>query len=530
MPIDGLFIHHLVNELNVLESGKINRINQISPTDFIFVVRANSHNYNLFITIHTELAHMNLTNRLYEADSNPTNLTVLLRKYLENGIIKRLFQVDNDRIVCINVDKFDEIGDRIDVKLYLELMGRHSNLVLCVNDKIITAYKYINPFESETRTVLPNIEYNIKINKINPFNLNLEGLKKEFETIFSSKDLANRFNGVSTFIANYTYNNYELFYNYINTYKPTLYEKNIYYFDIPFINENKKYYDSLSLLLDDYYYEKTKSNEVKVRSNNLVHTIKNKIEKYERKLINLNNDLTDALNSDIYRIKGELLYNNLNKIPKGASSISLFNYYDNTNLNIELDPALSPNKNASKYFQIYNKKKNATKIIPIQIDECKNEIEYYELLLSQVEVGNIEDIIGISNEINPKKTNKKPKIKLTTYKTNDYTIYIGKNNEQNAYLTKVIAKPSDYWFHVKDMPSSHIVLSGIVNEESIRCASLICAYYSKARYSSSVPIIYTLVKYLKRIPNKRNCFLTYSNEKTIYIDPNIDYINSLNLR
>jgi len=530
MPIDGLFIHHLVNELNILESGKINRINQISPTDFIFVVRANSHNYNLFITIHTELAHMNLTNRLYEADSNPTNLTVLLRKCLENGIIKRLFQVDNDRIVCINVDKFDEIGDRIDVKLYLELMGRHSNLVLCVNDKIVTAYKYVNPFESENRTILPNIEYNIKIDKINPYNLNLDELKKEFETIFTPKDLSNRFNGVSTFISNYTYNNYELFYNYINSFKPTKYDNNLYFIDIPFIESNKTYYDSLSLLLDDYYYEKTKSNEIKVRSNNLVHTLKNKIEKYERKLINLNNDLLDALNSEIYRIKGELLYNNLNKINKGDTSISLLNYYDNSNLNIELDPSISPNKNASKYFQIYNKKKNACKILPKQIDETKDEIEYYNLLLAQIEFSNIDDILGISNELNPKKTNKKNKIKILTYKANNYTIYIGKNNEQNTYLTKILAKPSDLWFHVKDMPSSHVILSGEVSEESIRCASMICAFYSKAKYSSSVPIIYTQVKYLKRIPNKRNCFLTYSNEKTIYIDPDTTYINSLNLK
>ncbi len=530
MPIDGLFIHHLVSELNVLETGKINKINQISPTDFLFLVRSNGTNYNLFITIHTELAHMNITNRFYENDSNPTNLTILLRKYLENGVIKRLFQVDNDRIVCINVSKFDEIGDLIDVKLYLELMGRHSNLVLCVNDKIVAAYKYVNPFESENRTILPNITYNIKIDKLNPFNLTKDEIKKEFETIYSPKDLSSRFNGVSTFIANYTYDNYELFIKNINSYKPTIYEKNIYYFDIPFINEEKKYYNSLSELLDDYYYEKTKNNEIRVRSNNLAHFIKNKIDKYERKLVNLNNDLNDALNSDIYRIKGELLYNNLDKVKKGSSSITLFNYYDNTNLDIELDPSISPNKNASKYFQIYNKKKNATKIIPSQIDECKGEIEYYELLLSQIEVGNIDDILGISNELNPKKNNKKQKIKLTTYKTDNYTIYIGKNNEQNAYLTKVIAKASDLWFHVKDMPSSHVVLSGVVNEESIRCASLICCHYSKAKYSSSVPIIYTEVRYLKRIPNKRNCFLTYSNEKTIYIDPNMEYINSLNIK
>lgn len=530
MPIDGLFIHHLANELKVLDTGKINKINQISPTDFIFNVRANSKNYNLFITIHTELAHMNLTNRFYENDTNITNLTVLLRKYLENGIIKSIFQLDNDRIICINVDKFDEIGDRIDVKLYLELMGRHSNLVLCINDKIVTAYKYINPFESETRTVLPNIEYNITFNKINPFSLSLDELKKEFETIFSPKDLSNRFNGTSTFIANYAYNDYKLFYNYINTYKPTKYENNLYFMDIPYIDGNKKYYDSLSELLDDYYYEKTKSNEIKIRSNNLSHTIKNRLEKYERKLINLNNDLDDAINSDIYRIKGELLYNNLHKINKGDTSITLLNYYDNSELEIQLDPALSPNKNASKYFQIYNKKKNACKILPSQIDECKNEIEYYNLLLSQIEFSNIDDILGISNELNPKKTNKKTKIKLTTYKTNDYTIYIGKNNEQNAYLTKNLAKSSDLWFHVKDMPSSHVVLVGLVNEESIRCASMICAFYSKAKYSSSVPIIYTEVKYLKRIPNKRNCFLSYSNEKTIYIDPDIEYINSLNLR
>ena len=529
MPIDGLFIHHLVNEFRILDTGKINKINQISPTDFIFNVRANSKNYNLFITIHTELAHMNLTNRVYENDTNITNLTVLLRKYLENGIIKGIYQLDNDRIICINVDKFDEIGDRIDVKLYLELMGRHSNLVLCVNDKIISAYKYINPFESETRTVLPNIEYNITFNKINPFNLTLDEIKKEFETIFSPKDLSSRFNGVSNFIANYTYENYELFYNYINNYKPTKYTNNFYYMDIVYIDGDKKYYNSLSELLDDYYYEKTKSNEIKVRSNNLAHTIKNRLEKYERKLVNLTNDLNDAINSDVYRIKGELLYNNLNKINKGDTSITLFNYYDNSNISIDLDPSLAPNKNASKYFQIYNKKKNATKILPSQIDETKDEIEYYKLLLSQIEFGNIDDILGISNEINPKKTNKKAKVKLTTYKTNDYTIYIGKNNEQNAYLTKVLAKSSDLWFHVKDMPSSHVVLAGAISEESIRCASLICAYFSKARYSSSVPIIYTEVRYLKRIPNKRNCFLNYTNEKTIYIDPSIDYINSLKL-
>ncbi|MBP5445215.1 MAG: NFACT family protein [Acholeplasmatales bacterium] len=530
MPVDGLFIHHLVNELKILDNGKINRVNQVSPTDFLFSVRSNGINHSLFITIHTELAHMNLTKRFYENDSNITNLTVLLRKYVENGVIKSISQVDNDRIICINLSKFDEIGDRIDVKLYLELMGRHSNLVLCVNDKIITAYKYINPFESENRTVLPNINYEIKITKLNPFVLNLDELKKEFETILTPKDLTNRFNGVSSFIANYTYNDYKLFHSFINTFSPTKYEKNLYYMDINFINEEKTHYESLSELLDDYYYEKNKTNEIRVRSNNLIHVVRNKIDKYERKLVNLNNDLNDALNCEIYRIKGELLYNNLNKINKGDTSITLFNYYDNKDLIIELDPSIGPNKNASKYFQIYNKKKNACKIIPNQIDECKSEIEFYKLLESQIEFSNIDDILGIANELNQKKKNTKNKIKITTYKTNDYTIYVGKNNEQNAYLTKNLAKSSDLWFHVKDMPSSHVILSGLVNEESIRCASQICSFYSKAKYSSSVPVIYTQVKNLKRIPNKRNCFLSYANEKTIYIDPDIDYVNSLNLR
>lgn len=530
MPIDGLFIHHLVNEFKILNNGKINRVNQISPTDFIFNIRANQNNYNLFITIHTELAHMNLTNREYINDTNNSNLTILLKKNLENGIIKDIFQLDNDRIVCINVAKINEIGDMIDVKLYLELMGRHSNLVLTVDDKILTAYKYINPFESKLRTILPNMEYNITFSKINPFNLTLDEIKKEFETIYTPSDLSNRFNGVSSFIANYTYDNYELFYKYIYDIKPTVYNKNLYFIDIPFINENKKYYDTLSLLLDDYYYEKTKDNEIRIRSNNLVHQLKLKIDKYERKLQNLNSDLDDALNSDIYRIKGELLYSNIDKIKKGSTSITLFNYYDNNELTIELDPSISPNKNASKYFQAYNKKKNAIKILPSQIDECANELEYYKLLLDQIEFSNIDDIIGIKNELNPKKDNKKKKVKILSYKDNGFMVYIGKNNEQNTYLTKAIAKPSDLWFHVKDMPSSHVILSGVINEKSIRCASLICSYFSKARYSSSVPVIYTYVKNLKRIPGKRNCFLNYTNEKTIYIDPDIDYINSLNLK
>lgn len=529
MPIDGLFIHHLVNELNILKTGRLNRINQISPTDYIFVIRANSFNYNLFITIHTELAHINLTERFYEVDLNQTNLTILLKKYLEGGIIKDIFQLNNDRIICLEVIKHNEIGDKLNSKLYIELMGRHSNMVLCENDIIISAYKYVNPFESDVRTILPNIKYEIKNDRLNPFNYSLMELKNEFSTILTPKDLSMKFDGVSSFISNYTYDNYELFYKYINTYNPTIYDNQVYFMDMPFIN-SLKHYDSLSKMLDEYYYSKTKQNEKKVRTSNLIHHVKSKLDKLERKLLNLENDLNDALNSESYRIKGELLFNNISKIKPGDEKIVLYNYYDNSEITIELDKALPPKKNAQKYFTIYNKKKNACKMIPIQIEETKDEIEYLKIIESQIEVGSIDDIIGISNELSPKKQNKKNKIKIATYKTDSYTIYIGKNNEQNAYLTKEMANPCDLWFHVHNMPSSHIILEGLVNEESIRLCSMLAAYYSKARYSSSVEVIYTQVKYLKRVPKKRNCFLTYSNEKTIYIDPDINYIEKLNIK
>lgn len=528
MPLDGLFVHKLVEEISFLETGRINKINQISPTDLVMQIRSNGSNYSLFVSIHPEFYRLNITSKSYDNDKSILNFTILLRKYLEGGIIKKISQFDNDRIITLNINKNNEIGDKMDVFLHIELMGRHSNMILCIDNVIVSAYRLIHPFENTNRTVLPNsIYYNDK-SKLNPYDLTLDELKNEFNSISSPKDLTSKFNGISLFVANYAYNNYQLFFNIINSCVPTIYESNYYFNDISYIDETKTHFNTLSELLDNYYFEKSKSLQNKVKSHNLLHTIKNKIEKQEKKLSKLNEEYEEALDNEIYKIKGELLFANIDKIIPGSTSIIVDNYYTNEPLEIELSNTLSPKKNANKYYTIYSKKKKALLALPIQIELTKDEIKYYRILESQISVGNYEDILGITNELNGKV--KKEKVKISTYKAEDYTIYIGKNNTQNSHLIKEIAQSSDLWFHVWNAPSSHIVLSGVVNEESIRLCANLAAYYSKYRYSSSVPIIYTKIKNLKRIPGKKNCFVSYSNEKTIYIDPDIPYIEGLNIK
>lgn len=528
MPFDGLFVQKLTSELQILKNGRINKINQISPTDMLFSVRSNGLTYPLFISIHPELYHMNISNRSYDNDKNISNFTILLRKYLEGGIIKEISQFDNDRIISLMINKNNEIGDRMDIYLHVELMGRHSNMILCNNDTVISAYKLISPFENNNRTVLANSKYYNEVTKVNPFSLSIDEMREVFLSFNCPSDLTKYFNGVSLFIANYTYNNYSLFYNTIHSLKPTMFKDNYYFNDISYFEGEKTYFDSLSLLLDAYFFQKNKASQTKVRSHNLLHVIKTKLEKQEKKLAKLNEEYNDALSNEIYKIKGELLFANLDKIKQGTTSITVNNYYTNDQLEIELSPLLSPKGNALKYYSIYNKKKKALLMLPEQIELTKDEIEYLKILDTQISVGNYEDILGITNELSPKP--KKEKVKISLYKTNDYVIYIGKNNVQNSHLIKEIAKSSDLWFHVWNAPSSHIVLSGLVNEESIRLCANLAAYYSKYRYSSSVPIIYTQIRYLKRIPKKRNCFVSYSNEKAIYIDPDIPKIESLNIK
>ena len=257
------------------------------------------------------------------------------------------------------------------------------------------------------------------------------------------------------------------------------------------------------------------------------------------KLKKLKATLDDSHNSDDYRIKGDLLYASLHLIQKGMTHVEVDNYYDNTKLDITLDPKLDPKANAQKYYQKYQKAKNSINVLLEQIDLTEKEIEYFDSLITAMSQATYYDALEIKEELENEGYLKKKKQKNTIrkkkrpqfqqYLTKDgIEIDIGKNNLQNDYLTFKYAHRYDMWFHAKDMPGSHVIVKAQdLDEYTIRLAAKIAAYYSKGKNSSSVPVNYTLVKTLKKPAGSKPGKVILDNYKTIYIDPDDEFLQEL---
>ncbi|MCR5646807.1 MAG: NFACT RNA binding domain-containing protein, partial [Acholeplasmatales bacterium] len=315
--------------------------------------------------------------------------------------------------------------------------------------------------------------------------------------------------------------------------------KKDFYFN-PLSYEIIKSYDSISLLLDDYYFKEDLKSKVKAKTGDLLSFVNKQIAKYTKKLEKLDLELIDANDSDKYRIYGELLLSNSN-LKNKLSEIEVFNYYTSENIKIKLDNKITVLDNSNKYFKKYQKAKSSIKYINEQIEEAHNEIDYFTVLKYQLIDASINEALEIQDElienkylfnkeITNKKKNQKPK--LLTYEVNNTLISVGKNNIQNEYLTHKLSNSNDMWFHVKDAPGSHVVIhsSEELSEELIRTAANLAAYYSAYKESSSVPVDYTRIRNIKKIPKRRACFVTYKHQSTIYIDPDMDAILKLKIK
>ena len=216
MAMDGILIHYLTKEIKCLETGRINKITQLSASDYLFIIRIKGETKNLFVSVNNEYCRVNLTQKEYESDKSLNNFTILLRKYMDGGIINEISQHETDRVIKISINKNNELGDRLTINLIIELTGRHSNIILLNNNTILGSYKHIMPFDNNDRTIIPNAIYEYpKTDKLNPFNYNVKELENEFKTVFSASDLTKKFLGISLILANYTYNNPQLFYDVI---------------------------------------------------------------------------------------------------------------------------------------------------------------------------------------------------------------------------------------------------------------------------------------------------------------------------
>ena len=538
--MDGIFVHYLVEEFNsFLAKGKINKIYQPNPLDIVIQIKKDGATYQLLLSASLDSSRLYLTKQTFVNPATPGNFCMLLRKYIERGIITNIKQYQNDRIIMFEVNTFNELGDNVNYHLIIELMGRNSNVILIdENNKIIDAIRKLPPSDATSRYIIPKASYEFPIqeNKVNPFTDNtdnvlldnIQGLAKNIE-----KEIVEYYHGeILAFLSKKV--------------KPTIYQNgnkfDYYCFDLnsyQMINNN---FVTLSEMLDYYYnqYKKT----INYSNSDLIKQVKRLITHQKTKLNNLNDDLLKAKDNIKFKDLGILLQANLYNVKKGMSSITVTNFLgSNEELTISLNPELDPSKNLKQIFTKGKKASNALIEVQKQIDKVTSEISYLEDIQSMIEFSTATeleeiklDLFSNSEQYKNKvkklaKKNKKLEIQHFTFQ--DVTIYIGKNNLQNDYLTNKLARNNDYWFHVKDSSGAHVIVSVPgnasdyqMNEETIRLAANLSAYYSKYSSSSSVPVDYTKVKYLKKIPGMKGYHVTYTNQKTIYIDPSYDLIKN----
>ena len=535
MAYDGIMMHRTIDVLNEkMVSGRINKIYQISKYELLFQVRAHSENIKFLLSCHPMYARIQLTNLQYPTPEQPNTLTMLFRKHLEGAYIKKIEQIGLDRICHIVFGTYNDLGDYIEFHCYIEIMGKHSNIILTNQDlKIIDCLKRITPNMNSTRFLQPGAIYQlppIKMDKQNPFT----------SPLIPSDNLVKTYQGISPILSKEILyridqgNSFSEIMQQLNS-SSTLYLSKLdakeYFHLIPITHLQVEptaynFFDGL----DAHFHLIDQKDRIKQQTSNLLRFIQNEYHKNNTKLHKLEKTLFDSTNSEEYRIKGDLLFSNIHLMQKGMHQITVDNYYDNSRLTIDLDPRLSPKQNAKKYYTKYQKAKNSIMVLKEQIELTKKEILYFDTLLTLLENANYYDAIEIKEELEElgylkkrltknKRTNKKPKFE--TYMTKDnIEIYIGKNNMQNEYLTFKHANRYDTWFHAKDMPGSHIIVQGdVLDEYTIRLASNLAAYYSKGKNSSSVPVNYTLVKNLKKIPGATPGQVIIDTYKTIYIDP-----------
>ena len=542
MAFDGILFYKLGQELKNLETGKINKIQEASANEFLFTIRRNKENFKLLISLSANYPRIHITNESYDFPREPKSFTMLLRKYFEGSQIMEIKTHETDRVMAITCSKYNDMGDFEKRTLIIEILGRYSNLIVVENGKILEAFHHLGL--GELRVILPNGNYTYPDTqgRINPMSLGIEELNQLVENNNSPKELCSKLLGLSLKTAILAFDNdnpAKKLYDLLHENTPCEYfdgkKNDITYYKV----DNGTILESYSALLDSYFKEEALKERIKAKTGNIESFIDKQINRNVVKKNKLEDELKKADEAEKYRLYGELLIAN-NYMDGHKKNITVLNYYTNENVVIPLDERYDIMGNSKLYFKKYQKAKNAVSHINEQLNIIADELSYFNLLKAQIKVCDLKDALEIQQELIdnhymiPKtKPERLQKTKITTYLLpSGHTVLVGKNNVQNDLVTNKMARPSELWFHVKDMPGSHVLLqsSDEATEEEIRACANLAAYFSIARDSSSVPVNYTRAKNIKKIPGHKNCFVQIKGEKTIFIDPDIELINKLELK
>ncbi|MCK6077454.1 Rqc2 family fibronectin-binding protein [Paenibacillus silvae] len=587
MALDGIVTRAIVHELQGCIGGRISKIHQPNGHDVVLTLRAQRGNSKLLVSASPTYPRVHFTEKTFLNPTEAPMFCMLMRKHCEGAIIENIRQIGMERIIHIDVRQRDELGDVSVKRIIIELMGRHSNIILLdpATDTILDGIHHVTPSISSYRVIMPGFSYTAppEQHKSNP----LEVTSNEFAQLIStaveqnqqtsgaeagnesdlhpSRWLVNAFSGMSPLIAGEItarsaseangldaetlWTAFESVLAPVKEHQYTpvsgLNAKGKMVFSairLQSIEEQEKTYDTMSKCMEDYYGDKAERDTVKQRVSDLLRFLQNERSKNIKKLDNLNKDLLEADDADKYRLWGELLFASLHLVNKGDKSVELVNFYDEEqrSITIQLDPLLTPSDNAQRYFKRYNKYKNSLAVIHEQLGKTKDEIAYLDNLLQQLSIASMNDIEEIRDELvqqgylrdrnkkgKKKKKNDRPTVHQFT-SSEGIDILVGKNNLQNEYVTNRLASANDTWLHTKDIPGSHVVIrSTDFGEATLEEAAQLAAYFSQAKESSSVPVDYTYIRHVRKPSGAKPGFVIYDHQKTLFVTPNDELIKSL---
>ncbi|MED0773000.1 NFACT family protein [Bacillus siamensis] len=563
MSFDGMFTYGMTHELNSrIAGGRITRVHQPFKHDVIFHIRANGKNHKLLLSAHPSYSRVHVTNQAYENPSEPPMFCMLLRKHIEGGFIEKIEQAGLDRIMIFRIKSRNEIGDETVRTLYVEIMGRHSNIILTDGEgAIIDGLKHLSPSMNSYRTVLPGYDYKLPPaqEKISPLAADEEDILRHlsFQEGRLDQQIVTHFSGVSPLFAKEAVHRAGLankitlpktLTEMFRSVKDCRFTPNIttaggkeyfYLLSLTHVNGEERTFHSLSELLDRFYFGKAERDRVKQQAQDLERFVANERKKNANKIKKLEKTLDYSENAKEFQLYGELLTANLYMLKKGDKEANVINYYDEESptVTIPLNPNKTPSENAQMYFTKYQKAKNSVEVVKEQIRLAEEEIAYFDQLIQQLSSASTKDIHEIREELvegkylRPKQQRGQKKQKqhvpvLEQYESSQgLTILVGKNNKQNEYLTTKAAARDDVWFHTKDIPGSHVVIkSSDPDEQSILEAAAIAAYFSKAKDSGSVPVDYTKIRHVKKPNGAKPGFVTYDSQHTVFVTPDADLV------
>ena len=548
MSFDGFFLHHMVEELRrELVNGRIQKINQPFEQELVLQIRSNRQSHRLLLSAHPVFGRIQLTQTTFENPAQPSTFIMVLRKYLQGALIESIEQIENDRIVEMTVSNKNEIGDHIQATLIIEIMGKHSNILLVdkSSHKILEVIKHVGFSQNSYRTLLPGSTYIAppSTESLNPFTIKDEKLFEILQTQeTTAKHLQSLFQGLGRDTANelekiLVSDKLSTFRNFFSQEtKPCLTETS--FSPVPFTNQVGETFDSLSDLLDTYYKDKAERDRVKQQASELIRRVENELQKNRHKLKKQEKELLATDNAEEFRQKGELLTTFLHQVPNDQDQVILDNYYTNQPITIALDKALTPNQNAQRYFKRYQKLKEAVKYLTDLIEETKATILYLESVETVLNQAGLEEIAEIREELiqtsfirrrQREKIQKRKKPEQYLASDGKTIIYVGRNNLQNEELTFKMARKEELWFHAKDIPGSHVVISGNLDpsDEVKTDAAELAAYFSQGRLSNLVQVDMIEVKKLNKPTGGKPGFVTYTGQKTLRVTPDPEKIASM---